>query len=51
MNKLHISQSAYSKLEKRKKVNSKTPEQVKIIFKCADAEIEAIQKLLLSPAK
>jgi transcriptional regulator with XRE-family HTH domain len=30
--KLHISQPAYSKLEKRKKVNGQTPDQIKIIF-------------------
>jgi len=44
--KLHISQPAYSKLEKRKKVNGHTLESIKKIFSCSGADIEAFQKLL-----
>ena len=36
------------KLEKKEKLNGQTLEQIKIIFKCTDTEIEAVQKLLLS---
>jgi len=43
---LHISQAAYSKLEKRKKINGHTLEQLKTILDYTDLEIEAIQKLL-----
>lgn len=44
--KLRISQPAYSKMEKRKKIEGRTLESIKEIFCCTDADIEVVKRLL-----
>lgn len=43
---LDISQPAYSKWENEKEINKYRLDKIKTIFKCSDADIEAVQKLL-----
>lgn len=46
---LNMSQPAYSKMEKRKKINGAIEESIKKILCCTESEIEVIKKILPPP--